>query len=266
MVNYYIIGTVLLCLVAEAVHGNPFAPASADTLQAGKQTERTLYGVNFTFVQIPGGSFRMGANNGDDDELPPHDVVVEPFKMLTTEVTQLQWKAVMGQEYNPSFYRGDDRPVDRVSWEDCQEFVMKLNQADPKKGYDLPSEAQWEYACRAGSTTLYFIGDRESDLALVGWFKDNSKKTTQPVATKQPNKWGLFDMHGNVWEWCRDFYHDNYIGAPETERSWQIPATDQQVIRGGGWNSKSDGCRSTNRGSRYPADMETNLGFRVICW
>jgi len=257
---------VLFCLVADAVFGNPITDAVPDTSQAGYLTERTIYGVKFSFVQIPKGSFRMGSSNGDDDEVPSHDALVEPCKMSTTEITQLQWKAVMGSEFNPSFYRGDDRPVDRVSWEDCQEFVMKLNQADPKKGYDLPSEAEWEYACRAGSTTLYSNGNSESDLDIVGWYKDNSSKTTHPVGTKTANKWGLYDMHGNVWEWCRDYYHDNYIGAPKNSRAWLIPAGPQQVIRGGSWSNESDACRSTNRGSRYPADMETNLGFRIICW
>ena len=199
-------------------------------LQCSKQPKRItgpLEGMEF--VLIPGGSFMMGSPSSEEgrraDEEPKHRVNIQPFYMMTTEVTQAMWKEVM--EDNPSRFKSDSLPVEMVSWNDCQNFIKKLNQLDPGKNYRLPSEAEWEYACRAGTTTKYYSGNNESDLARVGWYgynEGNSNNRTHPVGQKEANSWGLYDMHGNVYEWCEDRYHDSYKGAPTNGSAWLSPS------------------------------------------
>jgi|GEM_PF-5472937 len=221
-------------------------------------------------VQIPGGSFLMGSNDGGSDEKPVHRVTVQPFKMQSTEVTQAQWEAVMGG--NPSEWRGDNLPVEQVSWDDCQEFLSKLNQLDPGKGYRLPSEAEWEYACRAGTMTKYNTGDSESDLARAGWYHKNSYLKTHPVGQKVANKWGLYDMHGNVWEWCQDDLHENYHNdfgcrkAPTDGTAWvDKPRAGLRILRGGSRDSSDFNCRSATRGGSSPGSWGITGGFRLVC-
>jgi len=188
-------------------------------------------------VIIPAGSFQMGANNGDSDEKPVHTVTISrPFALGKTEVTQGQWKAIMlnktGQTSNPSSFRhcGDDCPVERVSWSDAIEFIARLN-AKTGESYRLPSEAEWEYACRSGSNYKH-CGDNNID--AVAWIKLNSDKKTQVVASKQANGFGLYDMSGNVWEWTEDCYHDHFNGAPTDGSSWTSGECKYRVLRGGG--------------------------------
>jgi formylglycine-generating enzyme required for sulfatase activity len=187
------------------------------------------------FVRIPAGAFLMGNPDSsctEECQLPQHEVSVRPFELMTTEVTQGMWIELMGD--NPSSMPGDlRRPVESVSWDDCQVFISRLNELDPDHCYRLPTEAEWEYACRAGSTTAYYWGD-ELDPAYCWWF-GNSPETTHPVGTSLPNAFGLFDMSGNVWEWCDDFFHYNYEGAPTDGSSWgEEPWGWDRVIRGGG--------------------------------
>ncbi|MBM3327433.1 MAG: formylglycine-generating enzyme family protein [Calditrichaeota bacterium] len=249
-------GTVAVQVTA----AKPSVIASPDRVIASEAKQSPL--PEMTFVLIPGGSFLMGSNDGDSDEKPVHRVEVKAFYIMTTEVTQRMWQAIMGD--NPSYFKGDDLPVECVSWNDCQEFIKKLNQRDPGKGYRLPSEAEWEYACRAGTTTKYYTGDSESDLARTGWYDGNSGSKTHPVGQKQPNAWGLYDMHGNVWEWCEDWYHDSYNGAPGDGRAWTSPAGTYRVLRGGSWPYFDCACRSASRIWDEPAERNLNYGFRVV--
>ena len=213
---------------------------------AGEMKVITLPGgVQMEMVWCPAGKFMMGSNNGEEDERPVHDVTLtKGFWMAKTEVTQAQWKSVMGN--NPSRFQGDDLPVECVSWEDCQEFCRKT-------GLQLPTEAQWEYACRAGSSRPH---------AGTGWFSGNSEGKTHPVGQKQPNAWGLYDMHGNVSEWCADWYGD-YPGGAVTEPTGAGSGVNR-VLRGGSCRDNASNCRSANRGRSDPGRGFGNAGFRPV--
>jgi len=218
------------------------------------------------FVLIPGGSFMMGSPSNEvgreDDESPQHRVTLKPFYIMTTEVTQKMWKEVMSG--NPSSFTGDNLPVEMISWDDCQNFLRKLNQCDPGKGYRLPTEAEWEYACRAETTTRFCVGGSDSDLKRAGWYTGNSVSMTHPVSQKDPNTWGCNDMHGNVWEWCEDWYHDSYSGAPTDGSAWTAGGGTSRVLRGGSWDDNARCCRSTNRFRGNPDISDINYGFRVV--
>ena len=209
-------------------------------------------GLKMDFVLIQSGSFTMGSEKGDDEK-PPHKVTLtKPFYMGVYEVTQAQWKAVMGD--NPSYFKGDDLPVERVSWEDCQKFVVKLKEK-LGEGFTcrLPTEAEWEYACRAGSNTAYCFGDEEAGLGQYAWYGENSDKRTHPVGQKKPNAWGLYDMHGNVWEWCQDWFDSAYYGT-STDQDPKGPSSGSaRVLRGGSWLLDAVGARSALRCRIDPA-------------
>ena len=171
------------------------------------------------------------------------------------------WQAVMGS--NPSFFKGDNLPVESVSWNDCQEFIKKLNQRDPGKGYRLPSEAEWEYACRGGTATKYHSGNSESDLGRVDWYSGNSGSKSHSVGQKSPNGWGLYDMHGNVWEWCEDRWHADYNGAPTDGSAWTSGSSGHRVLRGGSCYYYPKFCRSAERYGDDPDTRFKNYGFRL---
>jgi len=243
------------------------------------------------FVIIPAGSFMMGMEEGGDYVKPVHRVNLESFKMMTTEVTVGQFRKFVnatgyeteaeqgfgayiwsGSDWemmpdanwrNPYFNQSDNHPVVCLSWNDCQEYIDWLNQSDPGKGYRLPSEAEWEYACRAGTTTAYYSGDRVEDLFNAGWYDDNSEGGTHPVAEKTPNAWGLYDMHGNAFEWCQDWYHDNYEGAPSDGSPWLMPEGDRRVQRGGSWIDIPLFCQSALRLGVAPNERSYYFGFRL---
>lgn len=232
------------------------------------------------FANIPQMAFEMGDPNGDSDE-PLHTVVLtQEFKILKTEVTQRQWFEVMG--YNPSSFKGGegdrnklgnnpDHPVENVSWNEIQEFIVKLNERKDGYRYRLPTEAEWEYAARAGTTTTYFFGDDEALLSEYGWF---SLGQTYPVAQKKPNSLGLFDMHGNVWEWVLDPYSRDYSEAVSQERAAEVQASSPlglyYVIRGGSSFDKPRRLRSANRERITPDGRTENnpgvtgVGFRLL--
>ena len=216
------------------------------------------------FVNIPAGCFMMGRDanfeEGHDDELPRHRVCVGAFQMGKYEVTQAEWVDVMGS--NPSEFKGRTSPVENVSWHDIQEFIKRINRRDGKR-YRLPSEAEWEYAARAGTVTTYACGDDESCLGNIAWYWSNSGERTRPVGQKQPNRWGLHDMQGNVWEWVQDCYHDSYNGAPSDGRARQDGACTFRVLRGGSWGSKPRDLRSAYRDSYTPVYRFSDLGFRL---
>jgi formylglycine-generating enzyme required for sulfatase activity len=219
-------------------------------------------GVTMEFVLVRPGAFTMGAADGFPDERPPHRVVVEkPFYLARHEATQEQWLAVMGT--NPSRRRGPRNPVENVSWNDCAEFLARLNDRTPGAKFVLPSEAQWEYACRAGSTTRWCFGDDEEGLVRYTWYLADSRRTTHPVGAREPNAWGLYDMHGNVWEWCADAWHESYDGAPTDGRAWTDQGDGRRVRRGGSWYDSAWLARSAYRLGFRPDFRSENLGFRA---
>ena len=215
------------------------------------------------FVLIPPGSFMMGSTNGRPNEKPVHQVTIsQPFYMGEYEVTQAQWQAVMGN--NPSHFKdcGGNCPVEQVSWEDAQSFIGKLNESNDGFTYRLPSEAEWEYACRAGTT-----GDYAGNLSDVAWFSKNSGGSgPHAVGQKQPNAWGLFDMQGNVFEWCQDCYHETYFRAPTDGSAWLSGGDEnRRMLRGAdrGPTEKKSSARLTR--SALPMDYKAHtVGFRVV--
>jgi formylglycine-generating enzyme required for sulfatase activity len=196
---------------------------------------------------------------GSSHEQPIHQVKVPQFWMGKYSVTQEQWRRIMGN--NPSAFKGDKRPVECVSWNDAVEFCQKLTQYTGKE-FRLPSEAEWEYACRAGSETSYCFGEDSSRLkeyACYGrWVNGHD-----PVGQKKPNAWGLYDMHGNVWEWCADDWHKNYNRAPNDGSIW-LSNSNARVIRGGSWSNNANSCRCAYRGSCARGSRYNNNGFRVF--
>jgi formylglycine-generating enzyme required for sulfatase activity len=222
--------------------------------------------IGMKFTLIPVGEFYMGSEESDDDddddddddepvEEPVHKVKIKnPFYLGTYPVTQREWKAVMRR--NPSFPEDDDLPVEGVSWVDVQKFIKKFNEKEGTDKYRLPSEAEWEYACRAGTTTRYSFGDSESEHRWKG--------KTHSVGQKKPNSWGLYDMHGNVSEWVQDEWHDSYDGAPTDGSAWESGDGAGRVNRGGGWADDARYCRSANRLHDDPRDRGVVLGFRLL--
>jgi len=198
--------------------------------------------------------------------------ITRPFYLGKYPVTQEQWQAVMGN--NPSNFKGPQNPVEEVSWADCEQFLDKLNANVGRGKFSLPSEAQWEYACRAGSTTVYCFGDDEPRLGDYAWYDENSGKMTHPAGKKKPNAWGLYDMHGNVWEWCQDWYwdwgDDLYHPGYYAESPIDDPAGPAgpayrpfRVVRGGSWTYPAGCCRSANRSYFEPGLRRSYLGFRI---
>ncbi len=214
----------------------------------GKEPMESSIGMKFRL--IPVGEFMMGAK--DCKNAPPHHVrLTKSFYLGIYQVTQREWKAVMGRWKNPSFFKGDDHPVEKVSWDDCQKFIAVLNRKEGTMKYRLPTEAEWEYACRAGSTTRYCCSDSDAQLGSYAWFRENSGSKTHPVGTKASNAWGLHDMHGNVWEWCGDWYSDY---PTVTVSDPQGPSDGSyRVGRGGSWGLVAASCTAALRGRDSPA-------------
>ena len=212
-------------------------------------------------VVLPAGSFEMGSNESAN-ERPVRRVNVPGFLIGKTEVTQGHWKALMGS--NPSYFSscGDDCPVERVNWDDAQEFAKRLSQKTGKQ-YRLPSEAEWEYAARAGSSTKWSFGDAEYQLVDYAWYGGNSQNRTQRMAQKRPNAFGVHDMHGNVWEWTQDCWHDNYTGAPTDGSAWTTGHCRARALRGGSWVNIPSYLRLAYR-DRYMPDNRLNyVGLRL---
>ena len=226
-------------------------------------TENLGNDVTLDMVYIPGGTFMMGSpeGKGRDSEKPQHKVTVQAFYMGKYPITQAQYQQVMGN--NPSKFKGDERPVERVSWNDAVEFCQRLSQQTGTE-YRLPTEAEWEDACRAGTITKYYFGDDiTSDLANYG---SNVGKTTA-VGKYPPNAFGLYDMHGNVWEWCQDDWHGDYENAPTDCSAWVLGQSRLKVIRGSSWYNRPEDCRSASRNftDRRADRSYFSFGFRVVC-
>ncbi len=213
---------------------------------------------------LPAGTFMMGSNFGGANEQPVHKVTLsQNFYIGVHEVTQEQWIKVMGK--NPSKFKGPRNAVEQVSWTDAVEFCLKLSALPEERAagrfYQLPTEAQWEYACRAGATTEYSFGDDESELCDYAWYKGNSGSKTHPVGQKKPSAWGLYDMHGNVWEWCQD-WHDAYPSRAVTDPTGAASGS-LRVLRGGCWDNAAEDRRSAYRGTGAPSGRGGSNGFRV---
>ena len=250
----------------------PPARTSRTTSRSSSALPRTRTNqAGIEFVLIPPGRFMMGANNTEasdptieaiiNDKKPAHEVAINySFYMGKYEVTQAQWQAVMGN--NPSKFKGcGGCPVEQVSWDDAQSFINKLNESNDGFRYRLPTEAEWEYACRAGTT-----GDYAGNLSEMAWYSDNSGGRTHAVGRKRPNAWGLYDMHGNVLEWCQDWYHETYNGAPADGSAW-LSGGDQKdrVMRGGSWiGDDASLLTSAFRDHGAPGIRSQVIGFRLV--
>lgn len=214
-------------------------------------------------VRVEGGTFRMGAtseqeDDADSDEKPVHSVTLSSYYIGKTEVTQALWQAVMGS--NPSNFKGADLPVECVSWDDCQEFIQKLNRLTGRN-FRLPTEAEWEFACRGGNNSCGYKYSGSNNLANVAWYDDNSDGQTHPVATKAPNELGIYDMSGNVWEWCADWYA-NYTSYSQTDPTGPQSGS-YRVYRGGSWIYYARDCRSSLRDDSFPTNRFCSLGLRL---
>jgi len=204
----------------------------------------------------------MGSHDGPDDEQPLHTVhISKPFYLGRYEVTQGQWQIIM--EHNRSRFQGDATlPVERVSWEDVQEFLPRLNAKEGTSTYRLPTEAEWEYAARAGTTTVYSFGNDARQLGEYAWYRKNSGDQTHPVGQKKPNAWGLYDMHGNVWEWVQDWYGAYSAGAVVDPAG--PSAGSDRVRRGGSWYDLASSSRSAYCYEAAPNRRIVNVGFRLL--
>jgi formylglycine-generating enzyme required for sulfatase activity len=243
-------------------------------------------GVALTMVRIPAGSFLMGSPEGEserfDDEGPQHEVTLGAFFMAQTTITQAQWRTVAAWQQlerdlkpDPAKFKGANRPVERVNWNDAQEFCRRLSQRTGQR-YGLPSEAQWEYACRAGSSTPFYCGatltpelaNYNGNFIYANGPKGPYREQTCEVASFPANGWGLHDMHGNVWEWCQDHWHDSYNLAPGDDQPWLAPvaaADAQKLLRGGSWIGDPGDCRSAYRSHDEAVSVAKDVGFRVVC-
>ena len=234
------------------------------------------------FVWIPPGCFQMGQTKTDEQyllqtingnyksELPRHNVCIqEGFWMGKYEVTQAQWQHIMGR--NPSYFttekvgqNSENHPVENVSWDTVQEFIQKASMKAGTTRYRLPSETEWEYAVRAGTETMFSFGNDAKKLNEYAWYRENSGGTTHPVGQLKPNAWGLYDMHGNVWEWCEDVWHDSYHGAPSDGSVWQLDGdVSYNVLRGGSWDYNPRNLRSAVRAGLGHDGRNLVGGFRL---
>ncbi|QYX34248.1 formylglycine-generating enzyme family protein [Sphaerospermopsis torques-reginae ITEP-024] len=236
-------------------------------------------------VYISGGTFLMGAPESEegssDDERPQHYVTVKPFYMGKYTITQEQWEKVVYScptvknwlDPHPSYFKGDKLPVEQVSWHDAVEFCARLSKKTGRQ-YRLPSEAEWEYACRAGSAKPFAFGDTittdvvnyDGNYTYGNASKGKYREQTTAVGNFKPNAFGLYDMHGNVWEWCADTWHHSYNGAPSDGSAWKNDNDNQYpLLRGGSWSNNPPNCRSANRSRVTPDNRNRNVGFRVVC-
>ena len=252
---------------------------SEDPANAAPEVMKTKSGIEM--VVIPAGWFEMGNAKGTPDETPAHKVWIDSFLMDRYEVGQEQYTKLVGT--NPSSFKGTGKPVDTVTWTDAILYCNLRSRAEgfepcyeekgdtwrcnfKADGYRLPTEAEWEYACRAGTEREYFFGSDPRELKKYAWYTDNSSKKTHPVGQKEPNRWGLYDMYGNVAEWCNDVYSENYYKASPSKNPRGPEEGDIKVLRGGGWQDSTDSLRSSWRASEnysfVDACIMDSMGFR----
>ena len=221
-------------------------------------------GVSFEMVYVEGGTFDMGAtteqgSDADSDEYPVHSVTLSGYYIGMYEVTQELWEAVMGS--NPSWFKGAQNPVERVSWNDCQNFIKKLNSLTGRT-FRLPTEAEWEYAARGGNQSRHYKYSGSGNIGNVAWYYDNSGSSTHAVGTKSPNELGIYDMSGNVYEWCSDWYGGYSAGAQTNPQG--PSAGSGRVLRGGSWGSLAGNCRVLFRFYYDPGDSRDFHGLRLV--
>ena len=227
--------------------------------------------VGLKLVLVRAGSFRLRSNEGDDDETAVHMIrITKPFYLGVTTVTEGQWRAVLGPRAPGEEPRDLNLPVVNVSWEDCQSFCQRLTETERRAGllpsgasYGLPTEVEWEYACRAGADTNYCFGDDAEGLDDYAWHRGNSSDGRHAVAQKQANAWGLYDMHGNVWEWCQDWYGEDYYEHTLVKGSQGPHSNRFRVLRGGSWDSGAWNCRCATRLWYSPGARSEYNGFRA---
>jgi len=264
-----IIGLGLLLLIpltvlAGFVPGFELRGKNQPTTSAGSGANFTDPTTGMEFVAVKRGCFQMGSNSGANDEKPVHEVCVDDFYIGKYEVTQDQYQKITGS--NPSNFKGNNRPVEQVSWNDTQDYLSKLNSRSGKH-YRLPTEAEWEYAARSGGKDETYAGGNDVD--AVAWYRGNSggflsSRQTHPVGKKQPNGLGLYDMSGNVWEWTGDWYADDYY-AKSPRNNPQGPSKGaNRVNRGGSWGNGATYVRPANRIRFRPGNRNYYLGFRLV--
>ena len=225
-------------------------------------SQELLDSLAANFVWVTGGKFMMGDYAGEADEKPAYEVVVDGFAISKYPVTQRQWTAIMGS--SPSEFKGCDQcPIDMVSWDDAQHFIETLNELTGKK-YALPTEAEWEYAAKGGLKSQGLRYSGADNIEAVGWYTGNSGRHPHPVGEKTPNELGLYDMTGNVWEWCRDWYNKNYYELRESNNPTGPASGAARVRRGGSWFTQEVSCRTSSRNSVKQDYKDDSGGFRLV--
>ena len=263
---------VLSGVVDALANGEPSKGKKGEPVEFPRKV-KTSSGL--AMVQVPAGSFSMGDPQGEIDETP-HKVTLGSFYVDVCPVTQREYERLTGE--NPARWRGSDNPVEQTRWSDAVRYCNVRSTEEGFKpcydlktwacdfgagGYRLPTEAEWEYACRAGTTTRYSFGDEEKKLKHFAWMEENSGGRPRPVGKKLPNPWGTYDVHGNVWEWCNDFYKVDYYGeSPEGDPKGP-PTGDDKVLRGGCWRSAADECRSAFRYNEAPGYTDICFGYDI---
>jgi len=270
----------LFCALAVGVLLSSCGRKGEEGQGAAMPVIKTKSGVEM--VLIPGGTFEMGSDKGAFDEVPVHKVQITSFLMDRYEVTQEQF--AKAELPDPSHFKNPKSPVDQANWTDAARFCNERSRAEgltpcydegkwtcnfDADGYRLPTEAEWEYACRAGTGTRYSFGDDAQALGQYAWFSENSQKRTHPVGQKKPNAWGLYDMHGNVAEWCQDLFDKEYYqSSPASNPRGPETGPRERVVRGGAWSSSADACRSTYRAGNASLNdtclSSDALGFRCV--
>ena len=239
--------------------------SSGSSSSSGQTITVTANDVTFTMVAVKGGTFQMGAtseqgSDAESDEKPAHRVTLSDYYIGQTEVTQALWQAVMGT--NPSNWKGSNLPVEKVSWDACQQFITKLNQITGRR-FRLPTEAEWEFAARGGNKSRGYKYSGSNDIGAVAWYWENSGKMTHSVGQKQANELGIYDMTGNVWEWCQDWYDKEYYGKSPSTNPCNNTSASCRVDRGGSWNGSARSCRVSNRYDDSPDNADYSLGLRL---
>jgi formylglycine-generating enzyme required for sulfatase activity len=269
---------MVTCLLLAATPALAQTPEESDYKTSPQDSAWVM--ANLNLVRIPSGAFEMGTEDNSDDwfrhSRPIREVYVDSFDIGACEVTQAIFSKVMG--FNPSLMQGDERrPVDQVSWFDAAKFCNRLSELAgympaydiynrscifDRNGFRLPTEAEWEYACRAGGRQRFYSGSNTDDLSRVAWYRANSKGTTHPVGLKEPNTWGLYDMHGNVWEWCNDWMVSYKQLKKHNPHGPGLGYS--RVLRGGGWHYDAEGCHVAYRQRARPDYKISAVGFRVV--